>query len=67
MAKGPSLLLGHIVETYHQRMFADVSVKRAELDTVVETRDVAHAAEIIELLTAAGFRTRRLTEEAGGA
>jgi len=57
---------GNIVEIYHQRMFADVSVKRAELDAVVETRDVAHANEIIVRLEDSGFRTRRLTEEAGG-
>jgi threonine dehydratase len=57
---------GNIVETYHQRMFADVSVKRAELDAVVEMRDVAHAKEIIARLVSRGFCTRQLTERAGG-
>jgi threonine dehydratase len=57
---------GNIVETYHQRMFADVSVKRAELDAVVETRDVAHAEDILAQLVSAGFRTRHLTEQADG-
>ena len=57
---------GNIVETYHQRMFADVSVKRAELDAVVEMRDVAHAKEMIARLVSAGFCTRQLTERAGG-
>jgi threonine dehydratase len=55
---------GNIVETYHQRMFSDVPVKRAELDMVVETRDAAHAELIIKSLTEAGFPTRRLTEGA---
>lgn len=55
----------NIVETYHQRMFADVSVKRAALDVVVETRDARHAQLIIEQLGAAGFPTRLLTEGAG--
>lgn len=53
---------GNIVETYHQRMFAHVPVKRAELDVVVETRDVAHAETIVARLEEAGFRARRLTD-----
>ena len=55
---------GNIVEIYHQRMFYDVPVKRAEADIVVETRDSAHIEEIISRLTAAGFRTRRLDDTA---
>ena len=55
---------GNIVEIYHQRMFYDVPVKRAEADIVVETRDPAHIEEIINWLTAAGFRTRRLDDTA---
>jgi threonine dehydratase len=55
---------GNIVETHHQRMFAHVPVKRAELDVVVETRDVAHAVRIVERLEEAGFPTRRLVEGA---
>lgn len=55
----------NIVETYHQRMFADVSVKRAALDVVVETRDARQAQSIIADLDAAGYPTRLLTEGAG--
>lgn len=55
---------GNIVETYHNRMFSDVSVKRAELDAVVETRDVKHAERIIERLVEGGFPARRLGEGA---
>ena len=55
---------GNIVEIYHQRMFYDVPVKRAEVDIVVETRDPPHIEEIINRLTAAGFQTRRLDNTA---
>ncbi|GAB4166203.1 MAG: threonine ammonia-lyase [Thalassobaculales bacterium] len=51
---------GNIVEIYHQRLFEDVPVKLAELDAVVETRNRAHVEDILERLTAAGFRTRVL-------
>jgi threonine dehydratase len=53
---------GNIVETHHQRMFAHVPVKRAELDVVVETRDARHAAEIVRRLEEAGFPTRLLSD-----
>ncbi|MEX2616587.1 MAG: threonine ammonia-lyase [Alphaproteobacteria bacterium] len=53
---------GNIVEILHQRMFYDVPLKLAELDAVVETRDDAHAQEIIAKLEAAGFPTRRLLD-----
>lgn len=55
---------GNIVETHHQRLFARVPVKRAELDVLVETRDAEHADRIIERLGEAGFPTRRRTEAA---
>jgi threonine dehydratase len=55
---------GNIVETYHNRMFSDVSVKRAELDAVVETRDGKHAERIIARLVDAGFPARKLGEDA---
>ena len=54
----------NIVEIYHQHMFYDVPVKRAEVDIVVETRDSPHIEEIINRLTAAGFQTRRLDNTA---
>ncbi|NIT96793.1 MAG: threonine ammonia-lyase, partial [Actinobacteria bacterium] len=53
---------GNIVETRHQRMFARVPVKRAELDVLVETRDARHAGDIIRRLEEAGFPTRRRSE-----
>ncbi len=52
------------METHHQRLFARVPVKRAELDVLVETRDAEHADRIIERLEEAGFPTRRRSEAA---
>src|SRR3546814_17578776 len=53
---------GNIVEIYHQRMFYDVPVTLAELDAVVETRDVEHVREIIARPVTAGLPTRLLTD-----
>jgi threonine dehydratase len=51
---------GNIVEIYHQRLFADVPVKRADLDAVIETRDRAHLLEIMDRLRASGLTVRQL-------
>ena len=48
---------GNIVEVHHQRLFHDSSVKRAELDLVVETQNRRHVGTIIDALVAAGFPT----------
>src|SRR4051812_32364672 len=52
---------GNIIEIYHQRMFFDLPVKRADVDAVIETRNAAHADEIISALESGGFPTRRLS------
>jgi len=57
---------GNIVEVHHQRLFHDTSVKRAELDVVVETQNRRHVATIIDALVAAGFPTRLLSGSDGG-
>jgi len=41
---------GNIIEVSHQRLFAAASVQAAELEVMVEARDSAHAAEIMEAL-----------------
>ncbi|MBV9250989.1 MAG: threonine ammonia-lyase, partial [Acetobacteraceae bacterium] len=41
---------GNIIEVSHQRLFAASSVQAAELEVMVEARDPAHAAEIVESL-----------------
>lgn len=55
---------GNIVEVHHQRLFHDISVKRAELDVVVETQNRRHVETLIEALNQAGFPTRLLLSEA---
>ncbi len=52
---------GNIIEVYHQRLFHDVPAKHADVDAVIETRDAAHVAEIVESLKANGFPTRVLS------
>ena len=39
---------GNIIEVSHQRLFAASSVQAAELEVMVEARDPAHAAQIVE-------------------
>jgi threonine dehydratase len=51
---------GNIVEVHHQRLFHDTSVKRAELDVVVETQNRRHVEVLIAALIGAGFPTRLL-------
>ncbi len=52
---------GNIIEVYHQRLFADVPAKRADVDVVVETRNAEHVAEIVAGLAEAGFPSRVLS------
>jgi len=52
---------GNIVEIFHQRLFHDVPVKLADLDVVVETRDMIHVREIMAKMDEAGFKTRLLS------
>jgi len=51
---------GNIVEVHNQRLFHDTSVKRAELDVVVETQNRRHVEVLIAALIAAGFPTHLL-------
>ena len=56
---------GNIVEVHHQRLFHDTSVKRAELDVVVETQNRRHVETLIAALNEAGFPTRLLAAAGG--
>jgi threonine dehydratase len=58
---------GNIVEVHHQRLFHDTSVKRAELDVVVETQNRRHVEVLIAALVKAGFPTHLLLTENGRA
>ena len=57
-----SLIIGesgaNVVEVIHQRMMQSVSLKQAELDVVIEARDIGHVKELVDTLRAAGFRLR---------
>jgi threonine dehydratase len=55
---------GNIVEVHHQRLFQDTSVKRAELDVVIETQNRRHVGAIVDALVAAGFPTQLLSANA---
>jgi threonine dehydratase len=52
---------GNIVEVHHQRLFQDASVKRAELDVVIETQNRRHVDAIVGALIEAGFPTQLLS------
>jgi threonine dehydratase len=45
----------NILEVDHRRLFLDVPAKGARLDVTVETRDAAHAEEILAAFKAEGF------------
>ncbi len=56
---------GNIIEIYHQRLFPDVPVMRADLDVLIETRGGDHLAAIEARLAAEGFASRRLGQRGG--
>jgi len=53
----------NILEVDHKRLFLDVPAKGAKLDVTVETRDHAHADEILSAMAADGYAPVRI--EAG--
>jgi len=55
----------NILEVHHRRLLLDVPAKGAKLDVSIETRDAAHADEIMRALTADGYEPVRI--EAGAA
>lgn len=50
----------NILEVNHRRLFLDVPAKGAKLDVTVETRDAAHAEEIMQALAADGYLPVRI-------
>jgi threonine dehydratase len=50
----------NILAVDHKRLFLDVPAKGARLDITVETRDTAHAEEILRTLDAAGYSPQRI-------
>jgi threonine dehydratase len=53
---------GNIVEVDHQRLFSPLSVKSSEVNFIIETRNAAHATELITALRAAGFDVRAMSD-----
>ncbi|PTW61311.1 L-threonine ammonia-lyase [Breoghania corrubedonensis] len=51
---------GNVVEVAHHRLFLDVPAKGAILDVTMETRDNAHAEEIIAALEGRGYHVKRV-------
>ena len=50
----------NIDEVQHQRAFTTLSVERAQIDVVVQTRGVAHIAQILAAMGAEGYRAERI-------
>ncbi|MFN3349198.1 threonine ammonia-lyase [Pseudorhodoplanes sp.] len=50
----------NILQVDHKRLFLDVPAKGARLDVTVETRDHAHAEEIMAALAADGYHPARI-------
>lgn len=53
----------NVIEVIHQRMMQTVSLKRAELDIVIEARDQMHTKEIIQTLRNHGFKVAVLSRD----
>jgi len=53
---------GNILEVAHQRLFASVPVKQADLYLTVETRDAAQSEEILAKLRASGYVAELILE-----
>ena len=50
----------NILEVDHRRLFLDVPAKGARIDVTIETRDAAHAEEIMAALAADGYQPVRI-------
>ena len=46
----------NILEVDHRRLFLDVPAKGAKLDVTIETRDAAHAEDVIAAMAASGYQ-----------
>ena len=53
---------GNIVDVEHHRIFSALSIRSADLDLTVETRDAGHKDEMLESIRKAGFRVRILED-----
>jgi threonine dehydratase len=53
---------GNVVDVSHQRAFSKLSVKQADVDFTIETRNAAHATEVALALGRGGFDVLHLSE-----
>lgn len=54
----------NLLEVSHQRVFADVPIREADVDLVIESQDAQHRDGVIDALQAAGYRVRLLPLDA---
>jgi len=54
----------NLIEVSHQRLFADVSLRTADVDLVVESMDADHRDRVVSAICAAGYRARLLPLDA---
>ncbi|HVM10530.1 MAG TPA: threonine ammonia-lyase [Acidimicrobiales bacterium] len=57
----------NLIEVSHQRLFADVSLRSADVDLVIEAMDAAHRDAVVDAICAAGYRARLLPLDAAPA
>jgi len=50
----------NIDEVQHQRAFTTLSVERAQIEVVVQTRGAEHVAQMLQALQAQGYRVERI-------
>jgi threonine dehydratase len=48
----------NIDEVHHQRAFSTLSAQSVEVELVLQTRNRAHVAEVVQQLAAAGFEAQ---------
>jgi threonine dehydratase len=46
---------GNIIDVLHERVFSTGTIRESEVRFVIETRDIAHAGEVLASLARAGF------------
>lgn len=52
----------NVIEVIHQRLMQTVSLKKAELDIVIEARDRHHVRELVETLKKSGFKVTAMSK-----
>ena len=51
----------NVLDVEHHRSGRDLALAEVEVQVTVETRDLAHHAEVVQALTAAGYRAERVS------